>query len=534
MNRGRVVLFVFIIFAAIVVIAAALLAQSGVLEGPTPVPSATVAVLVVPTTPPVVAAPIYPDGANLNDGLPSYICAADAFGSYFTLQQMQMAGIDVQNGFHLGIVPFFLDDMDDYAISEDGRTAALGSGQWDCLLTTADSIALSSAGVITALVDESAGADQLWVRDVATINDLRDKRIAYSRGSVGEYFTLFTLNVARLNPRFDVTLVPVDSVAEAVETFNQGRADVVSGWEPDIYEAEASGGTPLITSDQLRIILDVIATSRQAVDTKPQIVQAFHNAWYQTLKAQAEDFATAAGQIAAWGHNDWSFVYAESASDDLTLWLGTIAQADLENNINVMRDTSALQQRLEIARRVWAASGVDVPDDDISRLIDPRFTLESGVRTELQTSAAPVNDTFSLGSRPDLSAIDPQAGTTLGVLPCRRFTFLPESAELTLESRRILDDCVIPIMSSSVGIFLRVTGSSAWPGPEGSFTEQEIYDFGLARGRAVVDYLTTQGLDPARFVVEATLPPVERWNTDDPDLQALDRFVEMSLITAGR
>jgi hypothetical protein len=120
------------------------------------------------------------------------------------------------------------------------------------------------------------------------------------------------------------------------------------------------------------------------------------------------------------------------------------------------------------------------------------------------------------------------------VLPCRRFTFLPESAELTLESRRILDDCVIPIMSSSVGIFLRVTGSSAWPGPEGTYTEQEIYDFGLARGQAVVDYLVSQGLDPARFVVDATLPPPERRNTEDPDQQALDRFVEMTLINVGR
>ncbi len=534
MNRGRIVLFAFIILVAMIIIGAGLLARQGAFETPTPVPSATVAVLVPPTQPPIVAEPIFAEGADLNDGLPTYICAADAFGSYFTLQQMIMAGIDVENGFHLGLIPFGLDGMADYDISEEGRTSALSSGQWDCLLTTADSLALSSAGVITAVVDESAGADQLWVRDVPTINDLREKRITYSRGSVGEFFVLFTLNVARLNPRFDVTLVPVDSVSEAVETFNRGQADVVSGWEPDIYEAEQSGGTPLLSSEQLRIIVDVIATSRQAIENRPDVVQAFHNAWFQTLKMQAEDFDAAAQQIAAWGHNDWSFVYPESASDDLDAWLGTIAQADLGDNLTVMRDTEPLIQRLEMARRVWAASGVDVPDDDISLLVDPRFVLEAGARTDLQTSAAPVNDTFSLGTRPDLSTLDPEAGTTLGVLPCRRFTFLPESAELTLESRRILDDCVVPIMSSSVGIFLRVTGSSAWPGPEGTYTEQEIYDFGLARAQAVVDYLVSQGLDPARFVVEATLPPEERRNTEDPDLQALDRYVEMSLITVGR
>ena len=347
---------------------------------------------------PIQAQPLFGPGVNVNDGLPTYICAADAFGSYFTLQQMVMAGIDVQNGFHLGIVPFSLDEMDDYDISEEARVAALRSGQWDCLLTTADSIALSSAGIVTAVVDESAGADQLWARDVATINDLRDKRITYSRGSVGEYFVLFTLNVARLNPRFDVTLLPVDSVYEAVESFNRGQADVVSGWEPDIYDAAQSGGEVLLSSEQLRIIIDVIATSTQAVEQRPDVVQAFHNAWFQTLKAQTEDFTTAAGQVAAWGHNDWSFVYPESAVDDLTAWLGTIAQADLGNNVTVMRSPDALIQRLEIARRVWAASGVTVPQDDVSSLVDPRFVLEAGARAELQSNANPINDTFSPGS----------------------------------------------------------------------------------------------------------------------------------------
>lgn len=535
MNRGRIVLFGFIIVVAVIIIGASLVAQTGILEGPTPVPSATVAVLApAPTTPPIVAEPLLAEDVNLNDGLPVYTCGADAFGSYFTLQQMVMAGIDVENGFHLAIIPFDLDGLADYDITEEARVAALSSGQWDCMLLTAENLVKSSAGVITAIVDESAGADQFWVRDVPTINDLRDKRIAFSRGSVGEFFVYYTLNVARLNPRFDVTLVAADSVGEAVEVFNRGQADVVSGWEPDIFDAEQSGGTPLLSSEQLRIIIDVIATSRQAIDVKPEVVQAFHNAWFQTLKAQAEDIDTAAAQIAAWGHNDWTYVYEESATDDLKLWLGTIAQADLSNNVTVMRDTSPIVQRLETARRVWAASGVSVPNDDVNDLIDPRFVLESGVRTALQTSAQPVNDSFSIGSKPDLSSVAPESGATLGVLPCRRFTFLPESAELTLESRRIIDDCVVPIMSSSVGIFLRVQGSSAWPGPEGTYTEDEIYEFGLARAEAVVDYLVTRELDPARFVVEATLPPVERRNTEDPDLQALDRFVEMSLITVGR
>ena len=142
--------------------------------------------------------PIWGPDYNPDDELPAYICGADAFGSYFTLQQMQMSGKDIEHGFHLGIVPFFLNDDPAYDVSEEQRSALLNSGQWSCLLTTLDSVALSSPGVITGIVDESAGADQLWGRDVPTINDLEGERVAFSRGSVGEYFVYYALSIAQL------------------------------------------------------------------------------------------------------------------------------------------------------------------------------------------------------------------------------------------------------------------------------------------------------------------------------------------------
>ncbi|MDT8307115.1 MAG: hypothetical protein RRC07_14380, partial [Anaerolineae bacterium] len=166
--------------------------------------------------------PIFGPAAEGSGDLPAYVCGADAFGSYFTLQQMQMAGIDVEHGFRLGIVPFLLDDDPAYDISEEQRNALLANGQWDCLLTTLDAVALDSPGVITAIVDESAGADQLWAREIDTINELQGKRITFARNSVGEYFVYYVLSIARLNPRFDVTLVPQDSVADAVAAFNRG------------------------------------------------------------------------------------------------------------------------------------------------------------------------------------------------------------------------------------------------------------------------------------------------------------------------
>jgi hypothetical protein len=478
--------------------------------------------------------PIWGPNYDPNDGLPTYVCGADAFGSYFTLQQMQVSGKDIEHGFHLGIVPFALDEDPDYEVSEEQRTALLDAGLWNCLLTSLDSVALRSPGVITAIVDESAGADQLWARDISTINDLDGQRIAFSRGSVGEYFVYYTLSIAQLSPRSDVTLVPEDSVDDAIAVFNSGDADAVSGWEPNIFDAEESGGVPLLSSNQLRIVMDVVVTSRQSIAENADLVQDFHNAWFDTLKDQVENFDAAALDIAEWGHNDWSFVYTDTATADFDIWLQTIAQADLGDNAFVMRDTRPVLSRLEIARRIWEASDVDAADDDVADLVNTGFVLRAADQASLQANGRPVNDSFSISSQLDLGGVTTDAAATLVVLPCRTFTFLPESTELTLESRRILDRCVVPTLSQSVGLFLRVVGSSAWPANDPPFTEQDIIDVAEGRAQSVVDYLVSQGIDPARFIVEALLPAEDHRNTDDSSLQAQDRFVELTLITVGR
>ena len=234
MDRTRII-FVVIIGVALLIIcgAAAFSLLSGALgsgDEPTPIavnttaPGEPTATRVIGESPEPVWGPNY-DPA---DGVPAYVCGADAFGSYFTLQQMQMSGKDIEHGFHLGIVPFSLDDDPAYDVSEEQRTALLETGQWNCLLTTLDSVALKSPGIITAIVDESAGADQLWGRDIETINELQGQRIAFSRGSVGEYFAYYALSIAQLSPRSDVTLVPQDSVAGAIEEIRVAEGDVLS------------------------------------------------------------------------------------------------------------------------------------------------------------------------------------------------------------------------------------------------------------------------------------------------------------------
>src|SRR5579859_3248239 len=182
MSRSRVIFFAIIVLAVIVV-AGGLLLQSiqrvNLDVSATQAVQATLTSVGVPVSNTTTVTPIFAGGTVPNDSLPTYTCAADAFASYYPLEQMQQAGIDVKNGFHLGLVPFLLDGPGgSYDISEDGRTELLAAGKIDCLFTTLDSAALKSSGVVTAVIDESAGADQMWAHGtIKNLNDLRGKKI---------------------------------------------------------------------------------------------------------------------------------------------------------------------------------------------------------------------------------------------------------------------------------------------------------------------------------------------------------------------
>jgi outer membrane protein OmpA-like peptidoglycan-associated protein len=478
-----------------------------------------------------------------NDGKPTYICAVDAFASYLLLMQMQTSGADVRHGFHLGIVPYSINDKE-YEISQTQTDELMKTGAWDCDLGTLDTVARTDYGVVTAVIDESAGGDGIYARGVNTIYDLKGKRLGYVKDVSAELFARYVVQVAQLTTS-TVTLVPFDDINDAVIAFDGGQIDAMSGWDPYLRERAATGGTPLVTSEQLRVILDVVVTSRVAIQSKPQVVQAFHDAYFSTLKVQLERPNQAAALIAAWGHNDWLAISKENAAEDLRTQMQTIAVADLQDNVRLMANLAPVYNQIDLARRIWAEAG-PLAEANIQAIVDPQFVLAAAAKPELQTAAQPLNNTFSLVSAvnqvtaPNAPAATPTPAaaaapteTTLAVLPCRRFTFQPDSAELSGDSRNVVNICVLPALQQRPGSFLKITGSAAWPGPAGTYSETQVLNFARSRAQAMADYLAAQGIDRSRLVVEGVLPPPDHRESLDATKQAEDRYVEMTLVTTG-
>jgi NitT/TauT family transport system substrate-binding protein len=457
--------------------------------------------------------------------------AFDAFPTYYPGIIMEVQGLLKQRGYDLKLVPFGLDGAE--VPTEDQRWASLRSGEWDVLATTLDGVAKQSdpqIGAITAVIDESAGADKLVAKpEIATINDLRGKRIAYSAGSVGEYFMYYALSLAGLGPQ-DVTLVPKDAVPDAVAAYTGGEADAVSAWVPDVQAAEDAGAKTVIASDKLRAVLDVLVSSRQSIDNKSEAVQAFHDAWFEALKAMIDTPDQAEQALLQWGHPDWTFV---ENPGDLRTALEPLAQATLNANQIAFQQPQLLANRLGEAQGVWSRAGQAPPQADLNALVEPRFALGSARDSRLFSSQPPVNSSFLLTARvdlPQLSAEEQQSADAVVTLPLEKIDFQPESTRLTEQATNDLTTQVLPVLRSSQ-LYLKIEGSAAWPGPAGRFSEEDIRSFAEARALSVQQFLAGQGIDPNRLLV-GTLAPKFPNSVNEAEL-VQDRIVRFTLITTG-
>jgi outer membrane protein OmpA-like peptidoglycan-associated protein len=151
----------------------------------------------------------------------------------------------------------------------------------------------------------------------------------------------------------------------------------------------------------------------------------------------------------------------------------------------------------------------------------------------LFSAQPPVNSSFLLTSRvdlPQLSEEQAEQAEAVVQLPIEQIEFEPDSLRLTEQARRDLLEQVLPVLRSST-LYLRIDGSSAWPGPPGRFSAEEIRRFALDRATSVATFLTQQGINPNRLII-GTLEPQFPNALDEAQL-AQDRIVRFTLVSPG-
>ncbi len=245
--------------------------------------------------------PLFAPTYDAKDGLPVMVCGIKPLASNLTLINMQVQGIDVKNGFHLALVPLALDAK--YDIPDAVHMPLLRENKWNCFLEQIEELSVWDIGVVTALLDEATGETGIWGRDMENLYDLKNKSISFVEDSSSQYFLDYALALLPSDAASSVKKVGFPTHQEALKAFMDGDVDGISGWHPMVESTGEKGAKPVLVTSQLRISTNAIVMSRKYIAERPEVVRAFHKAFFETLRNQVDRPAQAAAAIATWGHN---------------------------------------------------------------------------------------------------------------------------------------------------------------------------------------------------------------------------------------
>jgi outer membrane protein OmpA-like peptidoglycan-associated protein len=280
---------------------------------------------------------------------------------------------------------------------------------------------------------------------------------------------------------------------------------------------------------QMRASTDAVLMSRQLIARDAKLAQSFHRAYFEALRDQVENPPQSANAVAAWGNNAYTGVSLDNAIRDYETQMKGHAIASLAQNLTLMKDTAVLVSHMDAAREIARFGGAEVVAAAAKDQLDGRFVLALEGEQALRAKQLPIDPTFSLARDEDIKS-SPGGGSA--ELPCRNFTFKPSSSELTEDSKKIIDICVLPALRMRVDAELKIVGSAAWPSGN-NFDETQIKNFGLQRAQSISQYLASKGVDVKRLKVESVVPPQDRRDTSDESKLSQDRFVEMTVVAQG-
>lgn len=490
----------------------------------TAAPKATTLPNVVPTKIPEILKPT-------QSNLPVVRVAMPSFAPYLVPVMGDMVGVYTKRGIRVEFIFIGMDGQNN--ADEELQAEWLRTNKVQVLFTTSEKVVSDpTVGKVVTITDQTLGADKFVCQKRLTLDQLPDKKIAYAKGSIGEFFAQFILNLQQI-PLSKVTMVPQPDVPTAVQMFVDGKVDCVSGWTPDINPA-LEKGVDIINSRTVRVPIDAIVFSPDSAK-RPTEMQAFMDGYFESLKILTENPDMAEEAILKFGHSDWTFV--EKKGD----WIAALNEVGLaslvDNELYFVSDTSALISRLSETQAIleWAgrASKVKVAPES---LFDPSYIKNSATKADLRPKSASdkLNFDFLLTSKskaPNMKAVDlGSKATTLAVLPFKDVKFQPDSTILTAEDKANIKKYIAPVLLSSDTIYLKLTGSAAWPNDK--YTADGIQAYGLERAQAVQKFLISPevNIHPSRIIV-TSVRPAKVMNVDE---QAKARFVQFELIVEGR
>lgn len=224
---------------------------------------------------------------------------------------------------------------------------------------------------IVGVMDTSNGADVFLARNsVATINDLRGKRIGVQKGGLGHFFLLQVLAEVGLSESA-VQIVDV-SPETAAAAYKAGNVDVAYSYPPLSDEANAvqtDGRVIYDTSMMPTAIVDIYYFSNEFIVSNPEAVQGFINGVFKGLEFLNTNTNEALSIVAS---------RLEIEPQEVEQQLQGVNLPNLQTNVemlsNAQSDLHLVKPLTEISEFLEGQGQIQ-NTLDITQYIDPQFVI---------------------------------------------------------------------------------------------------------------------------------------------------------------
>jgi NitT/TauT family transport system substrate-binding protein len=210
----------------------------------------------------------------------------DLWAGYFPAVIAERRGRMAAEGVALEVVP---------TSDTNALIAEFAAGRYDLIgVSLGDAITLSRSRpdiVVLLVADESAGGDQLLraasVPAEAPSGDA-PLRFGTNLGGFGELFIRAWQEREGIAAG-QVVWTNIDA-SDVPAALAEGRIDYGHTWQPYAGRATAAGAVPVFTSaDTPGLILDVVLTTRAALQREPAAMRGFMRAWFEAERAWRAD-----------------------------------------------------------------------------------------------------------------------------------------------------------------------------------------------------------------------------------------------------
>ncbi len=231
------------------------------------------------------------------------------------------------------------------------------------------------AGVSAHLVDPNVvavaeGTALLrWIsvlgRNVASMDELKGKRVGVARGTGSETFWLSVVSKLNLNPA-DYTIVNVEA-PEMVAALERGNIDAFAVWEPWPTRAmRAIPGTRiLVSNEQIQIVRNFVYMNKGWAEQNAEATRRLMLSLIQAQEFIAANPAEAAAQVARFLRQDRAFIAELMTKVEYKMNLTADSVANIQLAIDQLRGMNRLSREVTPAQVIWTGALQAVAPDRV-------------------------------------------------------------------------------------------------------------------------------------------------------------------------